>query len=82
MTKVLMYSTRFCPYCMMARRLLDAKDVRYEEISVEADMDQRLEMQRISGRHTQVFVGDRHVGGYEDLAAAEQAGQLDTWLNE
>lgn len=84
MTKVLMYSTRFCPYCMMARRLLDAKDVSYEEISVEADMEQRREMQRISGQHTvpQVFIGDRHVGGYDDLAAAERAGKLDAWLNE
>jgi glutaredoxin 3 len=84
MTKILMYSTRCCPFCMMARRLLDAKGVCYEEISVESDMDQRREMQRISGRHTvpQVFIGKRHVGGYEDLAAAEQAGQLDVWLKE
>ena len=84
MSKVLMYSTRFCPFCMMARRLLDAKGVDYEEIPVDSDAEQRREMQRISGRHTvpQVFIGERHVGGYEDLAAAEQAGQLDGWLQE
>ncbi len=79
-----MYSTRFCPFCMMARRLLDAKGVCYEEISVDGDPEQRQEMQRISGRHTvpQVFIDDRHVGGYDELAAAEQAGQLDKWLKE
>ena len=82
MAKVLIYSTRFCPFCMMARRLLDTKGVTYCEISVEADPAQRREMQRISGRHTvpQVFIDDHHVGGYDELAAAEQSGQLDTWL--
>lgn len=82
MPRVRMYSTRFCPFCTMARRLLDAKGVCYEEISVETDAGQRQEMQRKSGRHTvpQVFIGDRHVGGFEDLAAAEQTGELDSWL--
>lgn len=82
MPKVTMYSTRFCPFCMMARRLLDSKGVKYEEISVETDAGQRREMQRVSGRHTvpQVFIGDRHVGGFDDLAAAEQTGDLDDWL--
>lgn len=82
MSKVLMYSTRFCPFCMMARRLLDAKGVRYEEISVDGDAGMRRKMQEVSGRHTvpQVFIGERHVGGYDELAAAERAGQLDTWL--
>ena len=82
MSKVRMYSTRFCPFCMMARRLLDAKGVDYEEIPVDADRQMRRKMQEVSGRHTvpQVFIGERHVGGYDELAAAEQAGQLDGWL--
>lgn len=82
MSKVRMYSTRFCPFCMMARRLLDAKGVAYEEIPVDSDPEQRSEMQRVCGRYTvpQVFIGERHVGGYDDLAAAEQAGKLDNWL--
>ena len=84
MSKVLMYSTRCCPFCMMARRLLDAKGVDYKEIAVDSDAAQRREMQRICGRYTvpQVFIGERHVGGYDDLAAAEQAGELDSWLKE
>ncbi|MGB1581392.1 MAG: glutaredoxin 3 [Nevskiales bacterium] len=82
MNKVLMYSTRFCPFCMMARRLLDAKGVQYEEIPVDGDADMRRKMQEVSGRHTvpQVFVGERHVGGFDDLAEAERSGQLDHWL--
>lgn len=77
-----MYSTRFCPFCMMARRLLDTKGVSYEEIRVDGDIKMRRKMQAVSGRHTvpQVFVDERHVGGYDELAAAERAGQLDQWL--
>jgi glutaredoxin 3 len=64
--KVTMYSTRFCPFCVMARRLLDKKGVCYEEVR----------------RHTvpQIFVGERHIGGYEDLCALDCAGQLDALL--
>ena len=82
MSKVLMYSTRFCPFCMMARRLLDSKGVKYEEIPVDGDMEKRRKMQEITGRHTvpQVFIGERHVGGFDDLAEAENSGQLDQWL--
>lgn len=82
MPRVLMYSTRFCPFCMMARRLLDAKGVDYKEVPVDRDVDMRRKMQEVSGRHTvpQVFIGERHVGGYDELAAAEQTGQLDRWL--
>lgn len=82
MPKVVMYSTRFCPFCMMARRLLDAKGVNYNEIPVDGDQEQRRKMQQVSGRCTvpQVFIGDRHVGGYDELEAAERAGVLDRWL--
>ena len=82
MPRVLMYSTRFCPFCMMARRLLDAKGVKYEEIPVDGDAQKRREMQAVCGRHTvpQVFIGEHHVGGYDELSAADQAGKLDGWL--
>ena len=83
MPKVVMYSTRFCPFCMMARRLLDAKGVNYNEIPVDGDQAMRQKMQQVSGgRYTvpQVFIGERHVGGYDELAAAERDGALDRWL--
>jgi glutaredoxin 3 len=80
--KVTMYSTRFCPFCVMARRLLDKKGVCYEEVRVDAEPARRDEMRTRSGRHTvpQIFVGECHVGGYEDLCALDCAGQLDALL--
>ena len=77
-----MYSTRFCPYCMRARFLLDSKHVPYTDIGVDARPDLRREMREKSGRHTvpQIWIGDRHVGGYDDLARLEQRGQLDELL--
>jgi glutaredoxin 3 len=80
--KVMMYSTRYCPFCVMARRLLDRKGVSYEELRVDARPELREEMRRRSGRHTvpQIFVGERHVGGYEDLCALDCAGRLDPLL--
>lgn len=82
MKPVLVYSTRICPYCMMAKRLLGSKGVAYEEIMVDRDEQTRAEMMQRSGRRTvpQIFIGDRHVGGYDDLAALERAGQLDSLL--
>ena len=85
MKPVLVYSTRICPYCMLAKRLLSNKGVKYEEVLVDIDCSRRSEMlQRAGGRRTvpQIFVGDRHVGGYDDLAALDRAGQLDPLLQE
>ncbi len=80
--KVMMYSTRFCPFCVMARRLLDRKGISYDEVRVDAEPARREEMRARTGRHTvpQIFVGERHVGGYEDLSALDCAGQLDALL--
>jgi glutaredoxin 3 len=66
----------------MAKRLLDDKGVRYEEIPVDMDVKRRAEMEQRSGRRTvpQIWIGERHVGGYDDLAALERAGQLDALL--
>jgi glutaredoxin 3 len=74
-----MYATSWCPYCEAARQLLRRKGVSFEEISIEADPAQREIMIRRSGRHTvpQIFIGDRHVGGSDDLHALDAAGGLD-----
>ena len=80
--KVTLYTTNWCPYCERARRLLDAKEVTIEEIDVEAAPEKRAEMQTRSGRRTvpQIFIGDHHVGGSDDLLALEDAGKLDVLL--
>jgi len=84
MKPVLVYSTRICPYCMLAKRLLGAKGVAYEEVMVDGDTARRTEMMQRSGRRTvpQIFIGDTHVGGFDDLAALERAGKLDPLLQE
>ncbi len=83
MSGVVMYSSMFCPYCSMAKRLLESKGIAYEEISVDLENALRAEMMaRANGRHTvpQIFVGEHHVGGFDDLYALEQAGELDPLL--
>jgi glutaredoxin 3 len=85
MKRVVVYSSRICPYCLMAKRLLSRKGVNYEEVLIDVDTARRCEMlQRSGGRRTvpQIFVGERHVGGYDDLAALDHAGQLDPLLQE
>lgn len=84
MNRVRVYSTRSCPYCCMARRLLAGKGVSFEEIRVDDDRRLREEMTRISGRRTvpQIFVGDTHVGGFDDLYALDSAGGLDPLLQK
>ena len=83
MPTVTMYSSPFCPYCFMAKRLLKKKGVEVDEIDVMADPRRKVEMkERASGRHTvpQIFIGDLHVGGNDDLQALERAGKLDDLL--
>jgi glutaredoxin 3 len=79
------YGTRLCPYCQMAKRLLTNKGAKYEEVLVDTDLARRTEMtERSGGRRTvpQIFIGERHVGGYEELAALERAGELDPLLQD
>ena len=79
MNGVVMYSSRFCPFCSAAKRLLLARGVTFEEIDVDFDPERRMEMQaRAGGRHTvpQIFVGEHHVGGCDELYALERAGEL------
>lgn len=85
MKDVVMYSSMFCPYCSMAKKLLEGKGVAYEEISVDWKGAIRQEMmEKANGRHTvpQIFVGEHHVGGFDDLYALEQDGKLDALLAE
>ena len=85
MRAVEIYTTPFCGYCAMAKRLLDRKGVAYREIDVSADPELRAAMvQRANGRRTvpQIFVGTTHVGGSDDLHALDHAGKLDPLLAE
>lgn len=79
---VTMYTTSWCPYCSRARSLLEGKGVPFQEIDVEAAPEKRAEMQNRSGRRSvpQIFIGDHHVGGCDDLHALEKAGKLDALL--
>jgi glutaredoxin 3 len=84
MQKVTMYTTPICPYCVRAKRLLAQKQVKYEEIDVSRDPQLRTYMmQRAGGMMTvpQIFIGDTHVGGSDELHALERAGKLDALLN-
>jgi glutaredoxin 3 len=83
MAKVMMYSTGVCPYCQMAERLLTSKGVAViEKVRIDLAPDRRAEMMEKTGRRTvpQIYVGDTHVGGYDDLAALDRAGKLDELL--
>jgi len=84
MAKVLMYSTGVCPFCLMAERLLKSKGVEIEKVRVDLEPERRQEMMQRTGRRTvpQIYVGERHVGGYDDLAALDRAGGLDPLLGE
>jgi glutaredoxin 3 len=79
---VVIYTGALCGYCAMAKRLLQDKGVAYEEIPVDMDVARRAEMEQRSGRRTvpQIFIGEQHIGGYDDLAALERAGKLDALL--
>jgi glutaredoxin 3 len=81
---IVMYTTNWCPYCERARRLLKSKGARFEEIDVESAAEKRAEMQARSGRRTvpQIFIGDTHVGGSDDLAALNDSGRLDALLGK
>ena len=80
---VVVYSSPFCPYCFMAMKLLRKKGVAVEEINLATQPERRGEMlDRAAGRHTvpQIFIGDTHVGGNQELQALDRAGQLDALL--
>jgi len=82
MPRVLMYTTAACPFCQSAERLLVEKGVAIEKIRVDLRPELRAEMQQKSGRRTvpQIWIGERHVGGCDDLYALDRKGELDPLL--
>ncbi len=82
MAQVLMYRTRFCPYCVVASRLLKKKGVDFEEIDVSRDRPRRAWLLEATGQSTvpQIFVGPRPIGGCDELHALERSGELDELL--
>jgi len=82
MPNVVIYSTNICPYCVRAKMLFDKKGVPYEERNIEGNREYMREMLERSQRRTvpQIFIDDRHVGGYDDLAELNAFGKLDPML--
>jgi len=83
MARVLMYATGFCPFCVMAERLLRSKGIsEIEKVRVDLDPARREEMMTRTGRRTvpQIYIGDRHIGGFDDLSALDHEGGLDPLL--
>lgn len=83
MAKVIMYTTGFCPYCKMAENLLRAKGVEnIEKIRIDLEPKLRMEMMDKTGRRTvpQIYIGEKHVGGYDDLTQLEREGELSALL--
>jgi len=81
--KIIMYATGYCPYCTFAEKLLRAKGVvSIEKIRVDTEPQRRAEMMARTGRRTvpQIYIGERHVGGYDDLVVLDRAGELDPLL--
>ncbi len=83
MAEIEIYSKSWCPYCQMAKRLLRAKGEVWREVDLEEEPGRRREMVERSGGRTsvpQIFIGERHVGGFDELSALEAAGELDALL--
>lgn len=76
------FSTRFCGYCVAAERLFKSKGVDYELVKVDEDPAMFEQMMEMTGKRSvpQIFIGDRHVGGFDDLSALNQTGELDDLL--
>jgi glutaredoxin 3 len=81
---VTLYTTAWCPFCVRAKQLLDQKETTYDEIRVDGKPELRQKMTQLSGQRTvpQIWVGEHHVGGCDELFALERSGQLDTLLSE
>ena len=85
MVRVEIYTTFLCPYCTRALRLLQAKDIVFEQIDVSINSDLRQTMRCRAGGHTsvpQIFIDDKHIGGCNELIARESAGHLETLLKD
>lgn len=82
MPEIVIYTTKICPYCTMAKRLLDRKGVGYTEINVDSEPGLRQKMMAITQRRTvpQIFIGERHIGGFDDLHTLDVNNELDALL--
>ena len=82
MPDIIIYTTRFCPYCIRAKQLLESKGARWHEIAVDGRPDLRAEMEARSGQYTvpQIWIDGRHIGGCTDLMALDARGELDRLL--
>ncbi len=82
MPPITIYTTGYCPYCVRAKELLKRKGASYQEINAEDDAVRDAMIARAGGRRTvpQIFIGDTHVGGFDDLSALDKAGKLDAML--
>ena len=83
MAKIMMYTTGVCPFCRMAERLLEAKGITHiDKVRIDLEPEKRAEMMQKTGRRTvpQIYIGATHVGGFDELAALENAGRLDELL--
>ena len=84
MSAIKMYTTAYCPYCIRAKQFLQSRGVaQIEEIRIDADAEARTEMMQVTGRRTvpQIFIGDTHVGGYDDMVALDGQGGLQPLLD-
>ncbi len=84
MAKVTMYTTPWCGYCAAARKLLQSKNIEFNDIDVGMNADLRREMTDKSGGTTvpQIFINNEHIGGYDDMAALDEQGDLDQLLDQ
>ena len=82
MAGIVMYSKSWCPYCRMAKRLFAAKGQKWDEIDIEEQPERRREMVERSGRTTvpQIWIGGRHIGGFNELSRLDASGELDRLL--
>lgn len=84
MSKVLMYTKDHCPYCVSAKRLLGSKNISFEEINMENRLDELMQLKEKYGWKTvpMIFINDKLIGGYTDLAALNEKGELDLLLSK
>lgn len=80
MNKITIYTSRYCAYCSAAKNLLDSKDYEFEEINMEGNQELMLEIMQKSGQRTvpQIFVGEKSIGGYQELLASTSSGEFDS----
>ena len=84
MKDIRIYTSRYCAYCSAAKHLLQSRDYEFEEINMEGDQALMLEIMQKSGQRTapQIFVGDKSIGGYQELLASTASGEFDSLVSE